>query len=563
MSPEGLTASAVVAALGSGAGIARFRRLAGQPAGRRWLGAALPGVALVVAGLCAGEFARSVLRVWNDIRLAPSAALLQGYALFPAEGQGPLLGFTYGPVAAFTYLPAAFLARPDQAIFVGSLISFALYALGPLLLLRAEAEGRGDLAAMAFLGFCLATLHDRTLLAPGFMIHADAPALGFASLACAFLYTPERRRRPGPRLAAAVCVVLALAAKQVTAPLLVAIPLYVGFVDGRRALLRIVGALAGVGALGLAVAILVADLEAMWFHMVTVPARCPWKWGGGVPALATALGELARASLAYAAVLGGIAAIEAIRAAPGSGLRGWLHEHRWALVLGVGVASIPACLLGRAKLGGNPNALAYTTYFSNLAVWLALVRLARGGLARGSRLESLALSVLVAAPLLLCLASLPRLHELPAAIARVPGNPESRALALARSRPGTVYFPAHPLATLMAEGRAYHTTIGIEYVELAGFELDDAYVRAHLPARIELVATRGEPWDPLRRRLPEFTRRMRIEELPGWILWSRAAGAEPRPRSSAGSPRRPRPARSARGPTARVSSPYASGKLAR
>lgn len=535
MSGAGLAAGAVVAAVGLAAGIARFRRLAGQPAGRRWIGAALPAVALIVAGLCAGELARSVARPWNDIRLAPAVALLHGYPLFPARGEGPLLGFSYGPVAALAYLPAALLARPDHAILAGSLISFALYALGPFLLLRAEAGPRAGLAAMAFLGFTLASLHDRTLAAPAFAVHADAPALGFAALASACLYTPERRRRRGPRLAAALCMVLAVAAKQVAAPLLVALPLFVGLVDGRRILWRLLAELALVGALALALAAAVGDPEAMWFHMVTVPARCPWKWGGGATALATALGELARAALPYALALGAIAAMEAVGGGPGPGLRGWLRGNRWTLVLAVGVASIPACLAGRAKLGGNPNALAYTTYFANLAVWLALLRTASGAPARSARLEAPALAVLVAAPLLLALASLPRLGQLPAALAALRGNPEARAFALARSRPGAVYFPAHPLATLLAEGRAYHTTIGIEYVELAGFALADAEIRAQLPARLEIVATRGEPWEPLRRRLPEFTRRLRSAAHPGWLLWTRATGAPegPGPRASA------------------------------
>jgi hypothetical protein len=74
-----------------------------------------------------------------------------------------------------------------------------------------------------------------------------------------------------------------------------------------------------------------------------------------------------------AAVVAAVAAAEFVSGRLRVGdLRQWLADHPWSLLVILGALNVPLSLLGRAKVGGSANTLAFTGYFIALAAVAAL-----------------------------------------------------------------------------------------------------------------------------------------------------------------------------------------------
>ncbi len=79
------------------------------------------------------------------------------------------------------------------------------------------------------------------------------------------------------------------------------------------------------------------------------------------------------------------------------------------------------------------------------------------------------------------------------------------------------------MAGLLAEKRLYHFNGGVFDRTLAGFRPSDRHFRAHLPPQMQYVAltpdmTEGDPF--MMAFLPEFSRSIELQELPGWIVFT-------------------------------------------
>ena len=205
-----------------------------------------------------------------------------------------------------------------------------------------------------------------------------------------------------------------------------------------------------------------------------------------------------------------------------NGMRNWCQRNRWALLLFVGLAGIPAAIIGRIKEGGEENALVYVTYFFAAAATLSLVDLSlesgpmpRHSLAAAAKVLLLALTIALAVPYL------PPRARLIASGLTLSGNCQQQAYAFAKTHPGQVYYPWHPLATLMAEGELYHFSYGVFDRELAGYPLSEEHFRRHVPPRMRYVAYFEPQERYIERYLPEFSHRVVIPELPGWEVFVR------------------------------------------
>jgi hypothetical protein len=472
-------------------------------------------VGFVAGALLLGEFLGSLYRAWNDVRLAPVAGLLRGYQLYYLPGEGPILSFDKGPLTALSYLPAVVWPRPDVAVLVGFLITVTLFFVPAFIWLRMAAGEERHLLAAFFLVFFFYSLSEPALAGPAFWIHADAPALGFGAMACALLYDPERRRRTGVQLASAACAVMALGAKQIALPLALGLLLYLAAADGLGAAWRYARWLAAVAVAAFVGILLLVDLDAMLFNTLTLHASHPWQWGGGAPALAIVFGQLMRVALPSLAVLG-----TALLLGWRRDLRHFLRDNPWTLPALIGLLSLPLALLGRVKVGGDTNNFAYSIYYWSLAALLALLHAARGeGLLRGGALGKPIKAMAVMVSVLLALAAAPALRTLPPLVAGIRQNPESIAFAAARQAPAEIYFPFHPLVSLMAEGKAYHTSYGIYDLALANRPLSAEAFYAHLPASMRWVALR-DPNDYSLQYLDGYTDRTSLRQLPGWIVFA-------------------------------------------
>jgi hypothetical protein len=84
-----------------------------------------------------------------------------------------------------------------------------------------------------------------------------------------------------------------------------------------------------------------------------------------------------------------------------------------------------------------------------------------------------------------------------------------------------VYFPSHPLASLLAEGCLYHSEWGVKQSERMGFPVSESHFRRHLPRDLRYVAVYGESAEFTLDRLGGSWQVRSVEELPRWTVYTR------------------------------------------
>lgn len=500
----------------------RVRSHAGEPE-LRWLALCAPIGWLSIAAAVAGVLAMAPFRDWSGARLAWSASLLGGYGLYSGPDTGPVLSSIYGPVAPLLYLPALLTGEVTSAMILACAMSVAL-ALGPLVLLVCRgrmADPRGRVVASAVAVCALAAAFSLPSIRNiGFQIHVDGPAVGFGLLSCMLLAgtEPPRARK---LWAAAGLTALAVWTKQVEVTLGLAQLCYVAVVFGRAAAWSYVAKLAACG-LGLGGAFVVLfGFEPMFFHIATIPMSQP------LAAELRSLDPLETGAPDY-----GFIVLEMLRwSAPFLGLVALLHwmtppderasvRRGWMLLVLVGVFLFPTSVVARAKIGGWVNSYHANYFFVAAAAWaLAEFACRCWSARRGLRIGLVALVVV----------SLVELwsptHTGP--LARVPhitDNPQRRVLEYERAHPGEAWFPWHPLAVWMADGRLDHFYWAIVDRAVSGHAMGEAHLRAHLPDGMRYVIhnkTRAGA-DFLAEILPGFDATADLPEFPGWTVLERA-----------------------------------------
>ena len=497
----------------------------------------LPHIARILPWVVGGALVLAILltvhRVveghpWNDPRLAPAAALLRGYSLYHPIGEGPLLGHIYGPFSAFFYTVAVALApTPAAAAWLGSSLSVMIFFFPALWLLKLDRGVDTTAALGAFTCFWFLVLQSPVFVVPAFNVHADAPALGFGALACACLLAGHGARRTTSLVAAAALMVLSVGSKQAMVAMPLAAMLYIWMCDGRQRAVHVVGLAGGLGTVALlAITPLTADLPTLLYTTVAIPLQHPWRGAGGLSALVPPMRDLARHAMPALCVLGAVCASDVL--AERLHLRRWresLRDNGWVLLACVGLINIPASLAGRAKIGGDVNALSFTTYFLLIATAMAAARLASLGRDTPPRGWPAARLGLVVMLTLLAGRSLPDVMQAGKIPHLVNGNPERAAFEFIRSNSDPVYYPYNPLVSLMHDGGAHHFSIGMYFRELAGERISPEHIRGWLPRRPRVVAFPSG----FARRYEEYTlgflpnsyRLVEVPELPGWRVWVR------------------------------------------
>jgi len=255
---------------------------------------------LFSSGLILAKILSAPSEEWNASRLAWTFSLVHGYQLYYPATTGPALPVVHGPLQAFTYLPATLFNSPTPALIFASFISACFYFL-PILWLHIGknlTEPRKLLSGLyAFACFCLFTFGSRALTSSTFAVHADAPALGFGSLACAILYYRKLKDSIPPFLLSALFSVFAVWTKQTLGPILFALPIYILLMDGYKCFRRYTLCLCVTGMAVSALFLWIFNAKNLWFNMVTIPSRCPWQFSESrIVALLTATYYLIRES---------------------------------------------------------------------------------------------------------------------------------------------------------------------------------------------------------------------------------------------------------------------------
>ncbi len=469
------------------------------------------GGLVVVPGLLAfwssvvGAVAGAPTLDWNGARLAPTVAIVHGYALYYPEASGPMLSTVYGPLAPFAFLPAALCTTPTPALLTAAAINVAFVVL-PLLwfIRRARSAHRtsGLLAVVVWLGACAALAQTRAGDMWLTMIHPDAPALGLGLLACGALWTGDREPTPRRLHAVAVLATLACGMKQVILPLPAALGLLVWATRGRRACVEYVRALVASAAVVAGSVLVLGGPAAAIFNAMTIATHQPWIRPG--------IAGLEEGGLLLLRAMAESLAILALAAIADRGI-----ARPWTAPVVVAIALVPTGVLGAVKMGGDQNSF-YSLYFAAAA---AASMLAWNGGAASSPAWRRAFRV---ACYLYCTVNVALAGRAGRYDAwRGGGSPFANANQQAydylRRHPGEAYFPWHPLAGLLAEGRLYHFDFAAFDRWLAGFPPTREHVLAYVPAGMRGIASTRRPW--LLTYFPEYTRESTLPDLPGWRVF--------------------------------------------
>lgn len=423
----------------------------------------LPFVVVITVGLMVIQALYRPYSLWDDPRLAMTMAIFHGHRLYPPPGDGPQLTTIYGPVGPIMYLPAMIASRPDVAMVIAGVLA-QIYFFAPVALVcfrrQAAPADRAGLRprGMPSLLSCLAVLicaSSQSLAYSGFQIHVDAPALGFAGLACVAACracSQDRGRFEFLVWMTGVGVLAALAVftKQTLLPLLPALVIGVGM---RR------GLPAAAGLSAILVAAVVATLgvlgglfgfREMAFHAVAVPMAhprdksllsiVPWAAGECLPLLSLPLALISCRIALRTGRPGESPRLPGSPAAP------------WFLFLLTACLCVPTAALAFAKRGGAVNNWSLITYFLLLAVLDFTTECLQDG---HEAVRSVSRALVLSAALCLSLAA--ALSDLPkrGMVMRAP-SPTARVFEYCRLHPGEVYFPWHPAAVFAAEGRLDH-----------------------------------------------------------------------------------------------------------
>jgi hypothetical protein len=451
----------------------------------------------------------------DDHRLAPSAALLDGYHPYYPPETGPALSTIYGPVTIWTYVPAViFLHTPSNAVRAGVLINMLLYYL-PLIFL-CWVMGRimqRQYVLECFLVFFALTTFNSTLDTASGLLHADAPAVGWGAMACGLALLFAQTEKPRYVVAAGLASALSLLAKQVMVPAVPVLALYLLVVCGWRPFwLYAVSTISFITGLLELAALSMGGWQAMIYNIIYLPTHQPYRR----EQLISALDMLARQSAAFAIVtLAGLALHYAVMKQRHP--REWLARNPSALLLGVALALCSTSILGKIKVVGSINTLCPTVYFLLAAAVTELQRIGTFSFDISKRLALrqaavgavLAVFVVVQLPIALYETVAPKSQDHMSAV-----------YSFSKNHPGEVYFPQFPLSVLLGTGQLYHFAWGLSDRAEAGKPVDGAYFHRYLPEHAKVAAMVDWVWnDEIYRFLGNEVQRPDLSELPGFRFY--------------------------------------------
>ena len=400
------------------------------------------------------------ISVWNDVRLAPSLALLRGVNFYPPQDAGAVTTWMYGPLPAILWAPAVLASTAAGAVLAAGTINlvFNLIAIGatvalwPAELTRAQRLTAGLLAIVIW------------PFASFQYLQADNVAIALGLLANLALV---RAHRPWHLWFAALLAVAPIACKQTSIGMAAAQLVWLAATLGRAAAGRHVLRCAVTG-LGLAAVVFgPLDWHGVLFNMVTVPGNLPWAPNPVGRAVDMSPELLVQIVIPVALMLVARRRIFA-------------RDSRLLLPTLAWLCTLPPSMAAFFKFGGTLNSLqGFSLWLPAALLWLGEAAATRPALAR--RIVALG----AVATLVIAGARFQRLAAFPTAPAT---RHYDQAAQLAKEFPGQIWFPWNPLITAYSEGKFYHAEDGLYMRFLAHRALTPAHTFAGLPPRIQVIA---------------------------------------------------------------------------
>ena len=464
----------------------------------------------VVATSCGSMLFQACIRVlelpysiWNNAKLAPAIALWHGVALYPGPG-APVTDWVQGPVGALVFSLAAVGGTADGMLYAAGLINLAFIIVPMAIVLRQQsADLLAVTAATALL--MAALLAVQCMFGTAFVLVLDSLAVGFLLLALV-----ARRGIAEPRAAilAGLLMALAIWTKHTIVAGCVGVVLAEWLCHGssRSAVGLALWTAIWTGLLGLVFSGCFG-WDRLRFWMVEVPGSHAWvELATRQPR--TPLQTFREVGWHLLPACGGLAAVlVAARLA-----RRDVPPAACSLIL-IAACQLPASVAGYLKIGGSYNHLGIVACLVSLAAAAVLVRLLdRRTWAAAAAAAVAAVLAAIAGP------GLGRSWEI---VTLMDHTPTDRAVEFARAHPRQAYFPWHPLATLVAEGRLDHLEYGLLDLSFAGRPPDRKLLLAGLPDRVEYIVY---PESPLSRYVFNLLGAnlvvSRRQSLPGFTVYS-------------------------------------------
>ncbi len=493
-----------------------FRRTAQLNRIDRWAFAMLPPAFLCLGALLTHKILTSIYYNLNWIRLQKTFAMAYGYPLYYGPDSGPVLGTMYPPVSILAYLPVTLFSSPFSAMRAAELLNVAYFFL-PVLVMLISCRPREQrpllFPLLAFLLFAFLPFFISSLRSAAFYIHVDAPTLGLAAVACALLTCARNRESLPVLFSSALFAILAVWSKQVAVPLLLALPLYVFLVFGRKTLVRYLLCLAVSGGIISGIFIGVYGFKELYFQLITIPGSQGLIEKEGLPPLVYASYKLLVESSPI--LLMGCLVVRPLMSLNASKetLSAWFRDNPSLLMLLVSLFMLPTSLLGRAKLGGSSNTLCYTTFFLAVAVMLAFVQASVVPSVKKKLVAIVAIFLLIQIPSLYYKFVYPDHKNL---------DFVRTAYDYLKKHPGETYFPRLTIMHLLVEKKLYHDSMALMDREMAGYPVSKEQLAAHLPSGFQQIAfLKGKEGDIEWLHLPEFSQITDDPELPGFFVHRR------------------------------------------
>jgi hypothetical protein len=406
------------------------------------------------------------------------------------------------------FLPAAMFGVATAALVAGSVLA-ALAVLIPLAWVFWKAAPPYDLAMLCFLFTAFLMVQSTGTYNVLFMIHADAPAVGFATVACGLLL--GKRLKPMHWWLAGVASSMAVGAKQTMAPVVIALAVYLLLVDGVRPALHFLCAAAAAGILLLAVILTAWPPRDVVFNIWTLAGTRPMKHDGFAQLMAAFRTARMDALPALLPVL-------FIGAYCGrKGIRVFLRENRWVVFALCGAGVLPVSMKAMVTVGSDVNHPGVVLYFLFAAAGLAIQQHA------GSEDATLRMSVRLFLWVGILVGLAPGLaFAASSGWAHLRDNPAQVAAEYSQRHAGRAYFPLNPSAGIRADGRFYHLDPALFDREIAGYALTRQQLKSGLAEHFRIMAM--PPGEQVTSRvLSEFISKyppITDPELPGWTVLS-------------------------------------------
>jgi hypothetical protein len=493
-------------------------KIAGFPRGAGpWATAAVLVLSLILAIEAAAGILQSPTLSWNEVRLGRSMGLLYGFPLYVGEhAPGPVIGTLHTPVSHVIYILAALVHDPTLAIVAGSFLSFLLTFI-PMgwVLARAKESVSGTALAFLFCGFLI--LGTPGMHYSALMIHTDAPALAFGSIACGIFANSRQEITRRQLWISGIACALVIGCKQTLAPMAVGIAIFLWIAGGRRQAMQFLLALVSAGALLLAAILLFVPPDVFFFNTVTLTLHRPLK-GHYFREMVRYFQMAKQDALPALVPLAFFAVFPWVDPAQ-RGVRQFFQANRWMIFALAALSLVPLAAKAMITNGADVNHLGIVLYFLFLAAGLAIQKNLAGG-----KSPVLHLAALIFAALGILVALAPgALISLIVGSGHLRENATEAAYHYEIRHPGRAYFPWNPVASLLATGKMYHAEYAIYDREIAGHPLTPAQYAAGIPARFELVAIPpGEnAWSEALVALLARCQRGTDPELPGWVVYKR------------------------------------------